>query len=122
VSLGLSRFGYTNADAALGVVVALIIAWSGYKILRTSIPVLVDERAVQAAEIDAIVCRIPGVLGARAIRSRRTASGHLFIEVTILVDGNTAVSAAHEFTDHVEDAIARELGAADAIVHVEPLS
>ena len=121
-SLVLSRLGYSTADAALGVIVALIIAWSGYGILRSSIPVLVDERAVDAAKIEAIVCGISGVLGARAIRSRRTASGHLFAEVTILVNGEATVTAAHEFTDEVERAIARELGAAEAIVHVEPLN
>jgi divalent metal cation (Fe/Co/Zn/Cd) transporter len=40
--------------------------------------------------------------------------------VTILVDGATSVSAAHDFTDDVERAIERELGTAEAIVHVEP--
>ncbi|MEP6622696.1 MAG: cation diffusion facilitator family transporter [bacterium] len=119
-SLLLSRAGYLRADAALGVLVALIIAWSGYQILRESIPILVDASAVDAAHLAGIVRTIPGVIGVRAARSRRTASGHLFAEVTILVDGATTVSAAHDFTDEVERAIARELGTAEAIVHVEP--
>jgi divalent metal cation (Fe/Co/Zn/Cd) transporter len=60
------------------------------------------------------------VKGVRATRSRRTASGHLFAEVTILVDGGTSVTDAHNFTDEVELAIARELGTAESIIHVEP--
>jgi len=120
MSLVLSRAGYLYADAALGVVVALIIAWSGYQILRNSIPVLVDARAVEADRLAEIVASIPGVKGVRAARSRRTSSGHLFAEVTILVDGSTSVTDAHDFTDDVERAIARELGTAEAIVHVEP--
>jgi cation diffusion facilitator family transporter len=119
-SLVLSRMGYRHADAALGVLVALIIAWSGYQILRDSIPILVDARAVEADRLVEIVRTIPGVRGVRSARSRRTASGHLFAEVTILVDGNTSVTDAHAFTDEVERAIARELGTAEAIVHVEP--
>ena len=119
-SLVLSRLGYLYADAALGVLVALIIAWSGYQILRHSIPILVDARAVKADRLVEIVRTIPGVKGVRAARSRRTASGHLFAEVTILVDGSTSVTDAHDFTDEVERAIARELGTAEAIVHVEP--
>ncbi|MDB4917582.1 MAG: cation transporter [Gemmatimonadetes bacterium] len=119
-SLVLSHLGFLRADAALGLIVALIIAWSGYQILRGSIPILVDARAVDAERLAGIVRTIPGVKGVRAARSRRTASGHLFTEVTILVDGATSVTAAHEFTDDVERAIARELGAAEAIVHVEP--
>jgi cation diffusion facilitator family transporter len=119
-SLVLSRFGYLRADAVLGVLVALLIAWSGYQILRDSIPILVDARAVEADLLTEIVRTIPGVAGVRSARSRRTASGHLFAEVTILVDGATTVRDAHEFTDQVERAIARELGTAEAIVHVEP--
>jgi divalent metal cation (Fe/Co/Zn/Cd) transporter len=60
-------------------------------------------------------------MGVRAARSRRTASGHLFVEVTILVNGSTSVTDAHAFTDDVERAIAQALGAAEAIVHVEPV-
>ena len=119
-SLVLSHLGFVRADALLGMVVALIIAWSGYHILRGSIPILVDARAVEAERLAAIVRTIPGVIGVRSARSRRTASGHLFAEVTILVDGTTSVADAHDFTDEVERAISRELGTADAIVHVEP--
>jgi cation diffusion facilitator family transporter len=120
ISLVLSHLGYARADAVLGILVALIIAGSGYQILRGSIPILVDARAVEADRLTAIVRTIPGVVGVRAARSRRTASGHLFAEVTILVNGATSVSDAHTFTDEVERAIARELGTAEAIVHVEP--
>lgn len=119
-SLALSYLGFVKADALLGMMVALIIAWSGYQILRDSIPILVDARAVEAARLAEIVRTIPGVVGVRSARSRRTASGHLFAEVTILVDGATSVSAAHDFTDDVERAIERELGTSEAIVHVEP--
>jgi cation diffusion facilitator family transporter len=119
-SLVLSHYGYLRADAVLGVLVALVIAWSGYQILRDSIPILVDARAVEADRLAAIVRTIPGVMGVRAARSRRTASGHLFAEVTILVNGATTVTDAHSFTDDVERAIERELGTAEAIVHVEP--
>ncbi|HTK48848.1 MAG TPA: cation diffusion facilitator family transporter [Gemmatimonadaceae bacterium] len=119
-SLALSHLGIAKADAALSVVVAMIIAWSGYQILRDSIPILVDARAVDAGRLAAIVRTIPGVVGVRSARSRRTSSGHLFAEVTILVDGATSVSAAHDFTDDVERAIERELGTSEAIVHVEP--
>jgi cation diffusion facilitator family transporter len=120
-SLALSYLGFVRADALLGILVALIIAWSGYQILRDSIPILVDASAVDSARLSEIVRTIPGVAGVRSARSRRTSSGHLFAEVTILVDGATSVSAAHDFTDDVERAIERELGTAEAIVHVEPV-
>jgi cation diffusion facilitator family transporter len=119
-SLLLSHLGFARADAMLGIVVALIIAWSGLHILRGSIPILVDARAVDAERLAEIARAVPGVEGVRTVRSRRTSSGHLFVELTILVTGHTSVATAHELTDEVEAAIRRVLGAADAIVHVEP--
>jgi cation diffusion facilitator family transporter len=119
-SLVLSHLGFVRADALLGILVAVLIARSGYQILRDSIPILVDARAVDAHRLSEIVGAIPGVAGVRSARSRRTSSGHFFAEVTILVDGTTSVADAHDFTDEVERAITRELGAAEAIVHVEP--
>lgn len=120
-SLLLSHLGFLRADAVLGIVVALIIAWSGYQILRGSIPILVDARGVDAAQLMSIARGIPGVEGVRSVRSRRTSSGHLFVELTILVTGHTSVAAAHDLTDQVEAAIGRQLGVADAVVHVEPV-
>jgi cation diffusion facilitator family transporter len=119
-SLLLSHLGYPRADALLGIVVAMLIAWSGYQILRDSIPVLVDARGVEASQLMAIARSVRGVEGVRSVRSRRTSSGHLFVELTILVRGQTSVATAHDLTDEVEAAIGRELGGADAVVHVEP--
>ena len=48
-SLALSHLGVMKADALLGMMVALIIAWSGYQILRESIPILVDARDLHGA-------------------------------------------------------------------------
>jgi cation diffusion facilitator family transporter len=120
VSLVLGRHGGRRVDAVLAIAVALIIAFSGWRILRRSIPILVDERAIEANELRDIVARIPGVLEVRGIRSRYTASGILFAELTIAVDGSTPVDVAHGLADHVEEAIARRYGSAEITVHVEP--
>lgn len=118
-SLWLSSRGVTRVDGVLAIVVALIIAWTGYQILRASIPVLVDERAVEAAQIRAVVEAVPGVLEVRQIRSRATGS-HSFAEVTIAVSGLSSVAEAHALADAVEEAVARRLGGGQVTVHVEP--
>lgn len=119
VSLWLSSQGVSRVDGALAIVVALIIAWTGYGILRASIPVLVDQRAVEAAQIRAVVEAVPGVLEVRQIRSRATGS-HSFAEVTIAVSGLSSVAEAHALADAVEEAVARRLGGGQVTVHVEP--
>ena len=120
ISLVLGRHGGRRVDAILAIAVASIIAFSGWRILRRSIPILVDERAVQAAELRELVGAIPGVIDVRGIRSRYTASGVLFVELTIAVEGETPVEVAHVLADRVENAIASRYGAAETTVHVEP--
>jgi cation diffusion facilitator family transporter len=120
ISLVLGRHGGRRIDAVLAIAVALIIAFSGWRILRRSIPILVDERAVQASDLRDVVAAIPGVLDVRDIRSRYSASGILFAELTIGVAGATPVDVAHALADRVEEAIAGRFGAAETVVHIEP--
>ncbi len=120
VSLVLTRSGYGFIDPWLALVVAGVIAYSGYSILRVTVPILVDQRAVDAAEIRRVVGAIPGIRGVPHVRSRTSASGTLFAEVTITCDGALPVAEAHELADAAERAIRDALGAADVTVHVEP--
>ena len=120
LSLFLGRHGGKQIDAILAIAVALIIAWSGWRILQRSIPILVDQRAVEATELRRIIARIPGINEVRGIRSRYSASGVLFAELTIAVPGSTPVDVAHALADRVEEAVGSEYGAAEITVHVEP--
>ncbi|HEX6535096.1 MAG TPA: cation diffusion facilitator family transporter [Gemmatimonadaceae bacterium] len=119
-SLVLARIGLGVVDAVLAVAVALVIAWNGYEIVRGTVPVLVDQRAVDADEIRRLLAAIPRIREVGTIRSRASASGVLFAEVTIGVDGGTSVDEAHRIADAVEDRIAEAFGASEVTVHVEP--
>lgn len=119
-SLGLARVGYGALDPLLAVVVALLIAWNGYAILRENVPILVDRRAVDAAEIRRLVGEIPEIHDVRDVRSRATPSGVLFAEVTIGVAASTSVADAHALADQVEARIGERLGTSQVTVHVEP--
>jgi cation diffusion facilitator family transporter len=113
--VGLGRF-----DAGLAILVGVIIAVSGYRILRGTIPILVDERAVDAERVRALVRGIPRIRDVRMVRSRYAASGLLFAELTIVVDGGSTVAEAHALADAVEERITQELGASEVTVHIEP--
>ena len=119
-SMLLSLMGLGRFDAVLAIVVAFIIALSGYRILKGTIPILVDERAVDANEIRRVVRGIPQISDVRMVRSRYAASGLLFAELTIVVDGASSVAEAHHLADQVEARITEQLGASDVTVHVEP--
>ena len=119
-SLVFARAGLEWLDGALAIAVALIIAWSGFQILWQSIPVLVDERAIDADQLRHVVLGVSNVREVRHVRSRSTASGQLFAEVTVAVPGGMSVDDAHQLADEVEAAIEREFGASQVTVHVEP--
>lgn len=119
-SLLLARAGLGFIDPVLAIAVALVIAWNGYQIVRGTVPVLVDERAVEAAEIRRLLSAIPGISDVPSVRSRAMASGVLFAEVTICVDAETTVEEAHRIADAVEERLADKLGASEVTVHVEP--
>lgn len=121
LSLVLTRYGYPRLDAALAIVVALIIAWTGYRILRETVPILVDQRGVDHDDLRNRIVSVDGVRVVRAVRSRLTASGTLFAEVTIGVDEAMSVVDAHRLADAVESRIAAAYGVAEVTVHVEPV-
>lgn len=120
-SLCLTRYGWGAIDPVLAIVVALVIAWNGYLIVRGTVPVLVDERGVDAAELRREAMAVEGVIEVRAARSRRLASGALSAEVTIGVTAEMSIVGAHSVSEGVERRIKEQLGASDVLVHVEPV-
>lgn len=119
VGLALISFGWRQADAWLALFVALLIAGSGWEILRNTVPVLVDRRAFDPDRIRSLVTETRGVLEASEIRSRGR-PGEAFAELTIHVDPGSNVREAHDIADRVEKLLEEEGGFHGVVVHVEP--
>jgi cation diffusion facilitator family transporter len=117
--LGLSHFGYPAADPVLAIVVAFLVVRVGWEIVGHSLPTLVDGAAVDERTIRREAEEVDGVRSAYAIRSR-TAAALSFAEVTIAVDGEQNVAAAHRIADAVEARLRDQLGFYQVQVHVEP--
>jgi cation diffusion facilitator family transporter len=117
--LVLVRMGYPRVDPIVTIAVAGAIAWTGWRIVREAVPVLVDERAVaperirELAEVDA------RVLSCYRVRSRGR-PGEVFAEVTIAVPASMDVAESHAVADGVEERVSSALGAREVLVHVEP--
>jgi cation diffusion facilitator family transporter len=119
VGLALVAAGFAWADALFTLVVAAFIGHTGYRVLRTTVPVLVDERAVDEATIHGIAMNTPGVMDCYSVRSRGR-EGEVFSELTISVPRSLDVARAHEIADEVERRVAAGVGAREVVVHVEP--
>lgn len=119
VGLVAIRLGYPAADPVATILVALLIAHTGWGIVKETVPVLVDSRAVDPERIEALSLGVEGVLSAYHIRSRGRRPER-FAELTIAVAPDLDVATSHAIADEVERRVSESLGARDVVVHVEP--
>ncbi len=119
VGLGAMRLGYPLADPLVTILVAGLIAHTGWEIVQETVPVLVDSRAVDPEWIEQISLEVDGVESAYGIRSRGK-TGDIFAELTIAVDATLDVAASHAIADQVERIISERIVAREVVVHVEP--
>jgi len=116
-----ARGGATWVDPVVAIVVAALIVRVAYQIFSRTVPVLVDERAIPERAIRQSAQRVNGVKSAYSIRSRGGhGTGVRYAEVTIAVDRDANVAAAHAIADEVEERLKRELELNAVTVHVEP--
>lgn len=122
VGLFLIRQGYYWLDPLLSLGVAVFIAWSGYQIFKSTVPVLVDEAPVPPSRISEISVAVPGVHSVHDIRSR-SHGGEIYIEMHMHVDPRIEPDhhATHAVTEEVEARLREALGPVTATIHVEPL-
>jgi cation diffusion facilitator family transporter len=117
----LIRFGYVWLDPIISLGVAFVIAWSGYLIFKTTVPILVDAAPVPSWRIAEIVRDVPGVHSAHDIRSR-SQGGEMFIEMHLHIASQLERDhiVSHAITEEIERRLAKEFGNVTATIHVEP--
>jgi len=120
IGLVFARQGYLWVDPVVAIVVAILMVRVGYQILRRTIPVLVDERAIPAPAILQTAQAVEGVKSAYGIRSRGGPATVRYAEVTIAVDPAANVADAHAIADAVEERLKKDLQLEEVTVHVEP--
>jgi cation diffusion facilitator family transporter len=114
--------GYPVIDPALAAVVALLVLWSGLKLVSDSAGGLMD-----AAPAPDVVNRIrqlvaehaEGALEAHDLRTRH--AGRLtYLEFHLVVPGDLRVSEAHAICDRIEAALRKDMEHLVITIHVEP--
>lgn len=110
-------------DAIAAILVALVIIYTGVRIVSRSGRELADE-APPPEELDRIeatiaAAAIPGMVGYHKLRARR-AGRRQWIDLHVQFRSGTSLEEAHEGAHRLRDAISAELGGADVLIHVEP--
>jgi cation diffusion facilitator family transporter len=115
------KLGVHGADAAISLLVAGVIAWTAWGILREASLVLTDAATnIDPRSLLAAIITVPSVISAHNLRVR-TSGGRHWVDVHVTVDPTMSVKVAHDVATSVEKAIREEIGRdTQAIVHVEP--
>jgi len=115
----LSARGWVWADQIGALAIAALIFYLAYGLFKRTLPVLLDERAIEAERIRTAVQNVDGVRAVRRIRSRWVGPASA-VDLVIEVDAQISTSEAHGIADQVEEILADRFNTQDASIHVEP--
>jgi cation diffusion facilitator family transporter len=126
VLIGLALVKITGAqwlDPVVALVVASTIVVTGVGLLMQSFRVLVDE-ALPGDEVALIREAVEefgteGVVGYHELRTRRAGSRR-YVDLHIQFRRGTSLEDAHRTAHELQDVIAKRLGDADVLIHLEP--
>jgi len=114
--------GLIVLDSIVALLVAIVIARSGYLAMRKSLGGLMDARLPDGEE-EAITSCIKEhsnqVVGFHKLRTRK-AGNQRYIDLHLVVARDASVDEAHRICDHLEQDIGRMLQPANVTIHIEP--
>lgn len=120
VSLAAVTLGVGRADAAMTVLIALLILRGAWHIVRDAVLVLSDAHAGDPDEIAHVVRAVPGVIGTHNVRTRG-GDGVAWVDLHVQVDPGMRVDDAHDIASRVAQEVEAALEVpSDVTVHIEP--
>jgi ferrous-iron efflux pump FieF len=123
VAIGLSWYGFGQADAVFAIGIGFYILYSAFQMLKEAIQSLLDRQLPQEEldEIMAISCEVDGVYGIHQLRTRM--SGPMrFIQLHLELDDELPLREAHRIADEVEEKIMQRFENSDVLIHQDPKS
>ena len=116
------RFGLYSLDGLLGMLVALLIVYTGIRIIIESSDFLIGQAPPQALvdKIRETASRFDGVNDVHHIHVHDY-GGQVEITVHVRLRGDTHLETAHERATEVEKAVKKCVPGAEVTVHLEPL-
>ena len=114
--------GWEQLDPLIGIVIAIYILRSAWKLSKRSGGGLLDVSLPPKEEeviIDAIRKYAPRYFDYHQLRTRK-AGPKRFIDLHLTVDPRMSVEESHNIANMIEEEIQKELVNADVLIHIEP--
>lgn len=115
----LSAIGYVWLDRLCALGVACVIVYLAFNLFRRTLPVLVDEYAINPEELISIIKKVHGVKSVYKVRSRWIGNA-CAVDLVISVDPALTTEDSHTIADEVESLIEKSFDVTDISIHVEP--
>ena len=114
-------YGVMWVDALVGMLIAVWIAVTGFKIFGSAYSVLMDTNIDMTIKdsIWKIVERVEGVDHVDSILAKPIGVGFIFI-VKVSVNGSISVDAGHKVAALIKERLKKEKNVGDVVVHINP--
>ncbi len=115
-------WGYPLIDAVVGGVIAVVIAYAAFKIMKEASYILLDRAVLDPLQVADVCMSIDeeGVQGCHRVRTRGSESGY-WIDLHLVVDPEMSTREAHRIASVVERRLKDFFGRnTDTVVHIEP--
>jgi cation diffusion facilitator family transporter len=107
-------------DMVAGVLIAILVGYSGYRIVLESLNTLMDSAQLDTREVAKIVMNVEGIKKCHHIRTRGNPQA-IYMDLNIHVDPLLPTQEAHRLTHRVIAALKERLPqVVDVVVHTEP--
>ena len=111
--------GFPIVDFVLAIFVALFVFYLAFQLFRKSIPILVDESAVDPNAVIDAMQKLPGVIKIKRLRSR-VIGNETYADIVVLVTPEMSTEDSHDIAELVEKELLEKFNIHDAVVHIEP--
>lgn len=122
IGIFIARMGFFYFDPIGAVVIGGFICWTGIKLVRENVKVLLDAHPEDKflTRLKGCVTSCDGVVGVPRMRAHPVGT-YYFLEVTVTVDNGLSVREGHDIAEEVKHKLLEcEKTLKDVIVHVEP--
>ncbi|MFP1682883.1 cation diffusion facilitator family transporter [Alloalcanivorax sp. C16-1] len=122
VALVLSGFGFIEADGLVGLVIALYIFYSAWKIGWDAVQLLLDRELPGEVRdvIGTVVAEHAQALGFHDLRTRQSGRTQ-FIQLHVDMDERLSLREAHDLGERIRADIVAHYPAAEVIIHHDPV-
>ncbi|MGF1706155.1 CDF family cation-efflux transporter FieF [Enterovibrio baiacu] len=123
IALGLSWYGFSQADAIFAILIGLFILVSAFKMANEAVQSLLDHQlpVEEQEKIMTLASTVAGVQGVHDLRTRQ-AGATRFIQLHLELDDDMKLVDAHRIADEVEDRLEIAFPNADILIHQDPVS